>query len=129
MDITQWFVAALDRRPRFLRLHDPDLTAVAFLYLPTDIDPDRPDIDRVNSLNQEIHRRILDEGRWHLHQFSIPDPGRLQVGAILYPLRFMGANPRIEQHHIDGVLDQLEALGAEIENALTPVAVTPEADR
>jgi len=126
LDITQRFVAALDRRPRFLRLHDPDLTAVAFLYLPTDIDPDRPDIDRINSLNQEIHRRILDEGRWHLHQFSIPDPGRLQTGAILYPLRFMGANPRIEQHHIDGVLDHVETLAAEIEHAPTLTTATPE---
>lgn len=129
LDTTRRFVAALDRRPRFLRLHDPDLTAVAFLYLPTETDLDRPDIDRINTVNKEIHQRLLDEGRWHLHQFSIPDPGRLQPGAILHPLRFMGANPRIEQHHIDGVLDRVEALGAEIENTLTSVAATREGQR
>lgn len=122
LDTTRCFVTALDRRPRFLRLHDPDLTAVAFLYLPANIDLDQPDIDLINTVNKAIHQRLLDEGRWHLHQFSIPDPGRLQHGAILYPLRFMGANPRIEQHHVDGILDQVETLGAEIENTLIPPA-------
>lgn len=129
LEITRRFVVALDQRPRLLRLHDPDLTAVAFLYLPTDVDLDQPDIDRINRVNKEIHRRILDEGRWHLHQFSIPDPGRIQAGAILYPLRFMGANPRIEQHHLDGVLDHVEALGAEIEHALAPIAAALEGHR
>jgi L-2,4-diaminobutyrate decarboxylase len=118
LEITQRFVAAVDRRPRFLRLNEPDLTAVAFLYLPADVDLNAPDIDRVNGVNKEIHRRILAAGRWHLHQFSIPDPGCLRRGAPLHPLRFMGANLRIEQRHIEGVLDYVETLGADIEQNL-----------
>ncbi|MEV0217275.1 pyridoxal-dependent decarboxylase [Micromonospora sp. NPDC050695] len=117
MEITRAFVEAVDQRPRFLRLHDPDLTAVAFLYLPTDVDPTRPDIDRVNTVNKEIHRRLLEVGQWHLHQFSIPDPGVLRTGEILHPLRFMGANLRIEERHIGGILGHVQALGADIEES------------
>jgi L-2,4-diaminobutyrate decarboxylase len=117
LEITRAFVRAVDQRPRLLRLHDPDLTALAFLYLPADVDRSLPDIDRVNAVNKEIHRRLLAAGRWHLHQFSIPDPGRLKPGALLYPLRFMSGNLRIEKRHIDGVLGYVETLGADIESS------------
>ena len=93
LDTTRQFVVALDQRPRFLRLHNPDLTAVAFLYLPAGIDLDDPDIDRINAVNQEIHQRLLDEGRWHLHQFSIPDPGRLRLGVDPAPAAIHGRQP------------------------------------
>lgn len=116
VDTARGFAARVDAHPRLLRIHDPDLLAVAFVYLPSGMDRARPDVDLINRGNRWIHQRMLDEGKWHLHQFSIPDDtGVLRRGATLYPLRFMAANPRIEDHHIAGVLDYVLALGREYE--------------
>jgi L-2,4-diaminobutyrate decarboxylase len=116
VDTARRFAARVDAHPRLLRLHDPDLLAVAFVYLPSTVDLTRPDVALINQANQWIHHRMLDEGAWHLHQFSIPDDtGVLLRGATLYPLRFMAANPRIEDHHMAGVLDHVLAVGREFE--------------
>lgn len=110
------FADLVDTCPRLRRLHNPDLLAVAFLYIPADIDPDDPDIDWINQVNQWIHQRMLDEGSWHLHQFSLPDDtGTLRRGATLHPLRFLAANPRIEQSHMIGVLNYVVSLGSRYE--------------
>lgn len=109
------FAELVDAHPRLRRLHDPDLLAVTFVYLPTDVHTDKlrtADVERINQANRWIHDRIIAEGSWHLHQFSLPDDaGALLRGATLYPLRFMAANPRIEHHHMTGVLDYVVSLG------------------
>ncbi len=113
------FADLVDAHERLLRLHDPDLLAVTFVYLPTGIHPDNAsgaDVERVNQANQWIHDRMLTEGTWHLHQFSVPDDaGALRRGAQLYPLRFMAANPRIQRRHMTGVLDYVVSLGRQWE--------------
>ena len=110
------FAARVDAQPRLVRLHDPDLLAVAFLYIPGDVDMADPDVARINEVNLRIHGRMLDEGRWHLHQFALPDDtGRVRRGAIVHPLRFMAANLRIDAAHMDGVLDYVVSLGRELE--------------
>lgn len=114
MAVMRSFVAKLDARPAFVRLHDPDLTAQAFLWIPPDEDPAMPDVERINRVNIEIHRRLLADGRWHLHQFTIPDPGLFEHGRLLHPLRFMSINRRIESRHLTGVLDFVESLGNQI---------------
>lgn len=114
------FAALLDEYPHMLRLHDPDLSAVAFLYLPSDIRPEpsvsKQDIDRINTVNQRIHNWMLADGIWHLHQFSLPDDhARLRAGATLYPLRFMANNPRTNEQHMAEVLDYVTKLGGDLE--------------
>jgi len=110
------FADLVDAHARLLLLHDPDLLAVAFVYLPADIDLRDPDVDRINQVNRWIHDRMLAEGSWHLHQFSVPDEiGVLRHGVTLYPLRFMAANPRIERCHLIGVLDYVVSLGSQSE--------------
>ncbi|PUB24365.1 L-2,4-diaminobutyrate decarboxylase [Promicromonospora sp. AC04] len=114
MAVMRGFVAELDARPAFVRLHDPDLTAQAFLWIPPDEDHTMPDIERINAVNTEIHKRLLADGSWHLHQFTIPDPGRFERGRLLRPLRFMSINRRIERRHVVGVLDFVESLGRQV---------------
>jgi L-2,4-diaminobutyrate decarboxylase len=114
MAVMRSFVAELDARPTFIRLHDPDLTAQAFLWIPPDEDRTMPDIERINAVNTEIHRHLLADGSWHLHQFTIPDPGRFERGRLLRPLRFMSINRRIEGRHLVGVLDFVESLGRQV---------------
>ncbi|MFJ3904204.1 hypothetical protein [Streptomyces sp. NPDC090025] len=113
---TRTFTGLVDDSPRLLRLNDPDMTAVAFLYLPVDHDPRQPDVDRINALGKRIHARILAEGRWHFHQFSLPDDtGRVSLGATLHPLRFMGNNQRITESHMRDALAYVTGLGHALE--------------
>ncbi|MFF4384564.1 pyridoxal phosphate-dependent decarboxylase family protein [Kitasatospora sp. NPDC001547] len=105
------FADLVDARPGLLRLNEPDMCAVAFLVLPDDHDPQAPDVERINHLNRAVHARILDEGHWHLHHFTIPDDtGRVRHGALLAPLRFVSINPRITEAHMAEVLDYVTAL-------------------
>ncbi|MGQ0841773.1 MAG: pyridoxal phosphate-dependent decarboxylase family protein [Actinokineospora sp.] len=114
------FADMVDVHERLLRLHDPDLLAVTFVYLPVDFRPRNPgnaDVERINQANRWIHNRMLAEGTWHLHQFSVPDDASaLRRGAVVYPLRFMAANPRVERRHMTGVLDYVVSLGRLWEN-------------
>ncbi|MFQ6230746.1 pyridoxal phosphate-dependent decarboxylase family protein [Nocardia sp. NPDC002869] len=114
------FAGLVDAHPRLVRINDPDLAAVAFAYLPVGITADGvaddPAIARVNALNVAIHDRIIDQGQWHLHQFTVPDDlGRLRRGAILQPLRFMANNPKVTENHMRAVLVYLDDLAAEVE--------------
>jgi L-2,4-diaminobutyrate decarboxylase len=119
--LVERFVALVDAHPRLVRLNDPDLAAVVFMYLPGGTDRDARDVDRLNQVNQWIHQQMLAEGTWHLHQFSIADDtGRIHRGATLYPLRFMAGNPRIEYAHMVGVLEYVLALGQRWEKEHQP---------
>lgn len=118
------FCQLLDEHPRMMRLHDPELAAVAFLYLPETSQPARgglsaAEVEAINDLNQRIHSRMLSEGVWHLHQFSLPDDlGRLRPGATLFPLRFMANNPRTTDQHLIDVIAYVDRLGREAEGGL-----------
>ncbi|MFE3322507.1 pyridoxal-dependent decarboxylase [Nocardia sp. NPDC059195] len=91
-EVAQTFAGLVDAHPRLVRLNDLDLAAVVFAYLPAGIEAgnlDDAELDRLNRLNIAIHARMMDEGRWHLHQFTLPDDlGRLRSGAVVHPLRY-----------------------------------------
>ncbi|MEU6934929.1 hypothetical protein AB4225_36045 [Streptomyces sp. 2RAF24] len=113
---TRTFTGLVDDNPRLLHLNDPDMTAVVFTYLPTGHDPLHLDVERINTISKAIHTRILEEGRWHLHQFSLPDDtGRIQQDATLHPLRFMGSNGRITEGHMRDALAYVTGLGRALE--------------
>lgn len=113
------FAELVDAHPRLVRLNDPDLAAVVFAHLPIGIEAgqvDRRALDRINDLNLAIHARMLSEGRWHLHQFTMRDDlGRLRSGATLHPLRFMAGNPATTETHMHELLTYLTVLVREIE--------------
>ncbi|MER6237660.1 pyridoxal-dependent decarboxylase [Streptomyces clavifer] len=117
LDRTAAFAMLVDAHPQLMRLHEPDLCAVAFCYLPPGTHPGTAtdtQVVRLNEVNRAIHRRLMDEGRWHLHQFTLPDDhGHIRRGAVLAPLRFMSINPRITTTHMRDVLDYVTRLGQE----------------
>ncbi|MFJ4030182.1 pyridoxal phosphate-dependent decarboxylase family protein [Paenarthrobacter sp. NPDC089989] len=103
--------------PRLVAIHEPDLVAVAFLYLPHDYDKSSVRVQDINRANQWIHKQMLERGEWHLHQFSIADNNCVvSDGAEIYPLRFMAINGRLTKEHIDGMLNYVLALGKEFES-------------
>ncbi|MFI8973148.1 pyridoxal phosphate-dependent decarboxylase family protein [Nocardia asteroides] len=120
-ELARRFAELVDAHPRLVRLNDPDLAAVVFAYLPTGLvagDMDDADLNRVNQLNIAIHARMLAEGRWHLHQFTLPDDlGRIGKRAVVQPLRFMSNNPELTENHMHEVLSYLDTLALELEVA------------
>jgi L-2,4-diaminobutyrate decarboxylase len=98
-----------------VELHEPDLTAVAFVYLPRGVRPGRAsdrDVEHVNRVNKAIHDTLLDEGTWFLHQFGLPDDeGHLRRGALIRPLRFLAGNTRVTATHLREALKTVIALG------------------
>ncbi|WP_228791545.1 pyridoxal phosphate-dependent decarboxylase family protein [Nocardia puris] len=122
IDTARRFATLVDAHPRPVRVNDPDLAAVVFLYLPAGVDQSVPlsdaEIAAVNVFNLGIHQRMLDEGRWHLHQFTLPDNlGRLRHGAILRPLRFMANNPGLTSEHMREVVAYLDHLATDLDGA------------
>jgi L-2,4-diaminobutyrate decarboxylase len=121
-EVARAFAGMVDAHPRLVRLNDPDLAAVVFAYLPSGIGAgslDAAELDRLNRLNIAIHARMLDEGRWHLHQFTLPDDlGRLRAGAIVHPLRFMANNPAVTEGHMRDVLAYLDHLALDLDGEI-----------
>ncbi|PIZ76433.1 pyridoxal-dependent decarboxylase [Candidatus Peregrinibacteria bacterium CG_4_10_14_0_2_um_filter_38_24] len=97
----------------FLLINDVEINSVAFMYMG---DMDRTDIEKINKVNKELHELLLREGIFHLHQFSIPDAGKLAKGEIIYPHRFMTGNLRLTTDKIDEMLEYVRQKGKQIEN-------------
>jgi len=97
----------------FILLNEVEINSVAFMYI-KGINFD--DVEKLNAINKEIHRQIIDEGKYHLHQFSIPDSGKIKKDEILYPQRFMCGNPNTTEKEVDGMIEYVRVLGAKIRN-------------
>lgn len=96
----------------FVVLNNVDINAVAFMYVGS---INKNDVERLNVVNKHIHDLIITEGVFHLHQFSVPDSGKLKKGEIVYPLRFMSGNPNTTHKDIDKMIAYVKKLGEECE--------------
>lgn len=115
LDLRDRFVGLVDGHPDLLRLHEPDLAAVVFLYVPSAVDvpvAGNAEVERLNEVSLRIHTELLASGDWHLHQFTLPDDtGRVRRGAVLRPLRLLAGNPRTTDADLRGVVDAVVSLG------------------
>lgn len=100
----------LDKDKDFQVLTKIDINAVAFFYTRGISD----DVIKINQVNKTIHARLLDEGVYHLHQFSIPDRGLFKQNEIVYPLRFMCGNPNTTKVDVDGMVEYVRTLGEQV---------------
>jgi L-2,4-diaminobutyrate decarboxylase len=99
----------LKKDPDFTVLNIVDINAVVFMYTGSQ----KTSVETVNTLNKNIHDRMLHEGKFHLHQFSIPDDGVFEKGTVLFPLRFMSGNPNISDDNLDAMIKYVRSLGQE----------------
>ncbi len=95
----------------FVMINDVEINAVAFMYVGV---PHLCDVADLNRMNRAIHQRIIDDGLFHLHQFSIPDAGIFKKGEILYPLRYMSGNPLVTEDSLDSLLSYIRQVAKEI---------------
>lgn len=100
---------------KFVLINDVDINSVAFMYIG---DIDRNSIAKLNEVNRSIHSSLINEGVYHLHQFSIPDAGIFRKGEIIYPLRFMSGNPNTSEKNLKEVLEYVSNLGGNVEKSL-----------
>jgi L-2,4-diaminobutyrate decarboxylase len=91
----------------FVTLNEPEINAVAFIYNDNGA---IATVAEMNAISRAVHKRILQEGRYHLHQFSIPDDGIICPGAVIYPLRFMSGNPLTTESEVDEMIEYVRSL-------------------
>lgn len=94
----------------FAVLNNVEINSVAFFYT----GGKSIGVAEVNRINKTIHKKILEEGEYHLHQFSIPDNGIFEKGLVVYPLRFMCGNPNVINKDIDDMVEYIRNLGRKV---------------
>ena len=108
-DIAKKFGKMIEMSNDFLLLNDININSVVFMYIGNK--NKSYDIEKLNDINKKIHMKMLDEGLYHLHFFTLPDDkGVLQKGKILTPLRFMSGNPNITEETLKNVLDYIRQI-------------------
>lgn len=101
---------ALKNDSDFQVLNEVEINAVAFFYT----GGKKLTLDELNRINKEIHNTIVEEGEYHLHQFSIPDKGLYEKGALVYPQRFMCGNPNVTMEDLRDMIEYVRLIGRKV---------------
>jgi len=107
-NLAKYLADKLEADSDFIVLNKVEINSVAFMYLK---DVDIRDVEKLNQVNKKIHSDIIEEGKYHLHQFSIPDSGKISRGEIVYPQRFMCGNPNTTEKDVDAMVEYVKKLG------------------
>lgn len=110
-ELAEYLASRLQKNNNFILFNKVGINAVCFMYKG---DIDVGEIDKLNDLNKKIHKTIVKEGKFYIHQFSIPDSGKIKKGEIVYPLRYMSGNPNTAFKDIDNLISYIENLGRNI---------------
>lgn len=110
-DIACRLAELINETDDFITINKVDINSVGFLYHGGK--SDRLGVEGLNELNKNIHARMVKEGKYHLHMFSIPDAGLFKKGEILYPMRFMSGNPNLTEEHLKSLLEYIRNIGSE----------------
>ena len=95
----------------FILLNDVNINSVVFMYNGGN---KNYTIDELNKLNVSIQQKMLSDGKYYLHKFSLPDDkGVIEKGAILYPLRYMSGNDNITNDNLYEILDYIRKIAKE----------------
>lgn len=99
----------------FILLNDVNINSVVFMYVEDKNNLKNLNIEYLNSQNIMIYNKLLKEGKYYLHKFSLPDnKGIIKKDAILTPLRYMSGNDNIAKKDIDEMLNHIKSLMEEI---------------
>lgn len=114
--MAQKFANMIENSDDFVLINDININSVVFMYVGLKKEKiSDEDIERLNKLNIKIHNKMMDDGKYHLHSFSLPDDkGILKKGAIIYPLRYMSGNPNITEKTLENVLNYIRNIVGEI---------------
>jgi len=102
----------IEDAPDFMSLNRVDINSVVFMYTGKSLERS---IQKLNKVNEAIHDRIVAEGVFHVHQFTIPDSGFIKKGAVLQPMRYMNGNPNTNVKHLKALLTYIRQIAQEVE--------------
>ena len=105
------FMGLIKERDELTPINEVNINAVAFMYT----GHNKLKIEAANIATERIHHQLLQDGRFHLHQFTIPDPGIFERNAIINPLRFMSGNPLLTERHMVEVIERVCTIGQAVE--------------
>lgn len=106
-NLAKYLEGKLNKDSDFIVINKVEINAVAFMFKPKS---KIINTSQINEINKKIHSQILQEWKYHLHQFSIPDDGKIEKWIIVYPLRFMSWNPNTTEVHIDAMIEYIRNL-------------------
>jgi L-2,4-diaminobutyrate decarboxylase len=102
----------LEKSTDFTVINKVDINSVGFLYHGNN--RKKYTVEQINKLNRKIHDIVIEEGVFHIHQFSLPDAGLFKKGEIIYPLRFMSGNPNTTEKDLDELINYIRTIGERI---------------
>lgn len=95
----------------FVLLNDVNINSVVFMYTNG---KENYSLDELNNLNLKIQNKMLNDGKYYLHKFSLPDDnGIIEKGSLLYPLRYMSGNDNISIKDLEEILDYIRKISKE----------------
>ena len=103
-----WLKDEIIKSKEFILLNDVSINSVVFMYVGDKEKIDNTKIDELNEMNLKIYNYLLNEGKYYLHKFTIPDNlGVIKKDAILVPLRYMSGNDNISKKNIKSMLNHV----------------------
>lgn len=113
--IAKQFAEMIEKTQDFILLNDVNINSVVFMYVKDKSKIKEYKINEINKLNVDIHNKLLDEGKFHLHTFTLPDDkGIIKKGEILQPLRYMSGNPNVNIKVLEELLDYIRDMASEL---------------
>ena len=114
MDMAEVVRQVLAVNPEFCLVTDfSDVNSVPFLYIGVGgLCP-----KQIYRLNEEIYRRMLQDGSFYVHGFPIKDDADClgnQQKDMLFVLRFMSAHPDVDEGDCAAMISRLSAIGREV---------------
>ncbi len=102
------FAKIVNDSPDFVLLNDVNINSVVFMYVGEKNKKFKYNVENLNKLNSKIHEKLLDDGKYHLHKFTLSDDkGIIKKGETLTPLRYMSGNPNISVKTLNDLLNYI----------------------
>ena len=110
-EMANYLKRKIDESNKFVVINDVNINSVVFMYVKDKNNIPNIDVEELNKKNLQLYDKIMEEGKYYLHKFSIPDnKGIFKKNTILYPLRYMSGNDNITKKDIDDMLEYIVAL-------------------
>ncbi len=85
-ELAQFLAEQIRQDDAFMLLNNVDVSSVLFFYTGGRKDYN---VGQLNKITAMIEEKLLESQKYHLHRTQIADPGLIEKGAILRPLRYM----------------------------------------
>ena len=112
VEMANYLKEQLEKTSDFVVLNDVNINSVVFMY----VGKNQYNIEELNNINLSIYNKILQDGRYYLHKFTIPDnKGIIKKNANLIPLRYMSGNDNITKNDIKKMIEYIRNIGLKFE--------------